>query len=61
MSQYKVLSVKNDDEGGAKFPWSMALLNFDTNGELTVRKRKVEPSHSTQLVLDIINDLSKKK
>jgi hypothetical protein len=59
MSEYNVLpSEGHEDDGGIR-PWSMAVLTFDTNGDLIQQKRNVEPSHATQLVLDTIENIPK--
>jgi hypothetical protein len=59
MSEYAVLSGEKDDERGT-YPWSMAMLTFDTDGGLIEQNRNVKPSHSTQLVLDTIKNMSEK-
>jgi hypothetical protein len=57
MGQYNILS--NDDEG-SRFPWSMTSLTIDTSGAILEQNRNVKPSHSTQIVTDTIEKLSKK-
>ena len=59
MSQYKVLP--GSDEQGAQYPWSMAVLVFDTNGDLLRQERQADPSRMTQLVLDTIQEFEKRK